>query len=171
MKKLVSVIVSISILLAISGCGVHRKELYLPEANNDKLYVTLADGKIHKGDGYSITIPDKKYRYESEFDDGRMEESWERINEDDAEIKVTIYKNSDAFTAINQFAKEHEEYIYEDLVGGPLYGASADGDVIWFHQYENEGTIYIVSREHPKNASEELQKELATIVKSFTFAE
>ena len=132
MKKL-ALFLLITVLLMISGCNDNnQKNIYLPEAENDKMYVTVGGEKdLHNGEGYTIAVPDD-YRCEKEFDDGALEEKWEYIGKDDVEIKVTTYKNSDEMSARSRFLKDNEDYIFEDLMGYPLCGQELDGDTLWF---------------------------------------
>ena len=148
------------------------KNLYLPEAKNDKIYTTIGGGnETHQGEGYTIAVPDKNYRYEKEYDDGALEEKWEYTKKDDVEIKVTTYKNSDEISARTKFLKDYDEYIFEDLLGLSLCGQEIDGDTLWFNIHISGETVYIVSWEFPKNTSEDLQKELSSIAGTFTLAE
>lgn len=171
MKKTVILFLIISLFLIASGCE-DNKNIYLPEAENDKIYTTVGiSDDLHQGEGYSITIPLKDYRYDKDYDDGNTEEKWEYTKKDDVEIKVTTYKNSDEITARRKFLKDNEDYIFEDLMGYSLCGIEPDGDVLWFNLYESNRAVYIVSWEYPKNTKEDLKAELASIVKSFKLAE
>jgi len=171
MKKL-TIILLIVALLTIAGCKDNKKNLYLPEAKNDKIYTTLGgESESHKGEGYTITVPTKVYRYEKEYDDGSLEEKWEYAKKDDVEIKVTTYKNTDEITARGNFLRDNEDYIFEDLMGYSLCGMEPDGDTLWFNLHISGETVYIVSWEFPKNTSEDLQKELSSIAGTFTLAE
>ena len=172
MKKITLILLMI-ILLMITGCKDDKqKNLYLPEAKNDKIYTAIGGGnESHQGEGYSITIPSKVYHYEKEYDDGALEEKWEYTKKDDVEIKVTTYKNSDEISARTKFLKDYDEYIFEDLLGQSLCGQELDGDTLWFNIHISGETVYIVSWEFPKNTNEDLQKELSKIAGTFTLAE
>ena len=87
MKKITLILLMITLLM-ITGCKDDKqKNLYLPEAKNDKIYTTIGgESESHKGEGYTITIPEKDYRYEKEYDDGALEEKWEYTKKDDVEI-------------------------------------------------------------------------------------
>ena len=160
------------ILVSAESKDINPKNIYLPEAKNDKIYTTIGGGEeTHQGEGYTLTVPSKNYRYEKDFDDGNLEEKWEYTKKDDVEIKVTTYKNSDEISARSKFLKDNEDYIFEDLMGYPLCGTEHDGDTLWFNIHISDETVYIVSWEFPKNASEDLQKELANIAGTFTLAE
>ena len=69
MKKITLILVIIA-LLTIAGCKDDKqKNLYLPEAKNDKIYTTIGgESESHKGEGYTITVPEKDYHYEKEYD-------------------------------------------------------------------------------------------------------
>ena len=171
MKKF-TLIIFIIVLLTITGCKDNKKNLFLPEAKNDKIYTTIgSEDETHQGEGYTITVPSKDYRYEKEYDDGALEEKWEYTKKDDVEIKVTTYKNYDEISARTKFLKEYDEYIFEDLMGQSLCGQELDGDTLWFNIHISGETVYIVSWEFPKNTSEDLQKELSSIAGTFTLAE
>ena len=172
MKKITLILLMITLFI-ITGCkDKNTKNLYLPEAKNDKIYTTIGyDDEIHSGDGYTIIIPTKEYRYEKEYGDGALEEKWEYTKKDDVEIKVSTYKNSDEITARGKFLRENEDYIFEDLMGYSLCGTELDGDTLWFNLHEANGIVYIVSWEYPKNTSEDLQKELSDIAATFTLAQ
>ena len=171
MKKF-TLIIFIIVLLTITGCKDNKKNLFLPEAKNDKIYTTIgSEDETHQGEGYTITVPSKDYRYEKEYDDGALEEKWEYTKKDDVEIKVTTYKNSDEISARTKFLKEYDEYIFEDLMGQSLSGQELDGDTLWFNIHISGETVYIVSWKFPKNTSEDLQKELSNIAGTFTLAE
>ncbi len=166
MKKLTLIILIIS-LLAVAGCKGANKGAVLPEAKNDKLYTTVGGSEIHRGEGYTLAVPTKNYRYEKDYDDGALEEKWEYTKKDDVEIKVTTYKNTDELTARGKFLRDNEDYIFEDLMGYSLCGIEPDGDVLWFNLYEEKEAVYIISWEFPKNTSEDLQKELSNIASTF----
>lgn len=180
-------------LFAITGCNDGRKDLYLPEAKNDKIHTTVGgkneneqkqseqvnltvtvngekspvEASLHEADSYSLYIPTKGYRYEKDFDDGNKEEKWDYITKDDIEIKVTTYKDSDEVTARSRFLRDNDDYIFEDLMGYPLCGMEIDGDTLWFDLHEADGNIYIVSWEYPKNADDHVKAELAAMAESF----
>ena len=172
MKKITLILLMITLLM-ITGCKDDKqKNLYLPEAKNDKIYATIGGGnETHQGEGYTIAVTDKNYRYEKEYDDGALEEKWEYTKKDDVEIKVTTYKNSDEISARTKFLNDYDEYIFEDLLGQSLCGQELDGDTLWFNIHISGETVYIVSWEFPKNTSEDLQKELSNIAGTFTLAE
>ena len=172
MKKITLILLMITLLI-ITRCKANNpKKLYLPEATNDKVFTTIGgENQSHQGEGYTITISSKDYRYEKEFDDGALEEKWEYMKKDDVEIKVTTYKNSDVISARTKFLKDYDEYIFEDLLGQSLCGQELDGDTLWFNIHISDETVYIVSWEFPKNTSEDLQKELSNIAGTFTLAE
>ena len=172
MKKITLILLMI-ILLMITGCKDDKqKNRYLPEAKSDKTYTTIGGGnELHKGEGYTITVPTKDYRYEKDYDDGALEEKWEYTKKDDVEIKVSTYNNSDEISARTKFLKDYEDYIFEDLLGHSLCGQELDGDTLWFNLHISGETVYIVSWEFPKNTSEDLQKELSNIVGTFVIVE
>ena len=171
MKKL-TIILLIVALLTIAGCKDNKKNLYLPEAKNDKIYTTLGgESESHKGEGYTITVPTKDYRYEKEYDDGALEEKWEYAKKDDVEIKVTTYKNTDEITARGKFLRDNEDYIFEDMTGYSLCGQELGGDTLWFNIHISDETVYIVSWEYPKNTKDDLKTELANIASTFQVVE
>ena len=171
MKKITLILLMITLLM-ITGCKDNKKNLYLPEVKNDRFYTTIGgEEETHQGEGYTLTVPTKNYRYEKDYDDGNLEEKWNYIKKDDIEIKVTIYKNSDETSARTKFLKEYDDYIFEDLLGYSLCGQEFDGDTLWFNLHILGETVYIVSWEFPKNTSEDLQKELSNIAGTFTLAE
>ena len=172
MKKIVLVLLVMS-MIVIGGCvRIGNKNLYLPEMKNDKTYTAIGGGDgIYQGEGYTLAIPDKTYRYEKEYDDGNMEETWEYIKRDDVEIKVTTFRNTDAVTARGRFLRDNDDYIFEDLTGETICGSEFDGDTLWFRMYESEGVTYILSWKYPKNTKEDLKKELADIAKTFTLVQ
>lgn len=168
MKKIILVVLSVSLLL-ITGCeDIVKKDMYLPKAKNDKVYTSVGGGdELHQGDGYTLTLPQKGYRYDKDYDDGTLEEKWEYTKKDDVEIKVTSYKGLDEETARNRFLRENNEYIFEDLSGYPICGTEIDGDTLWFDLHKEDEGVYIVSWEYPKNTSEKIQKELSDIALTF----
>lgn len=184
MRKLFLLVLACSLFLC--SCG---KQLYLPEAQNDYTFGVIggADGptsiivgepsdvlenlktKIHVGEGYTIEIPEKGWEYEKEYDDGVLEEAWEYAKNDHAEFKVWTYKNSTEPKARSAFLRENEDFVYEDLMGYPLCGFEKDGlDVLWFHLYEQDGDVYIVSWEYSAAASDDSSILLSAIANSFT---
>ena len=172
MKKITLILLMITLFM-ITGCKDDKqKNLYLPEAKNDKIYTTIGgENESHQGEGYTITVPSKDYHYEKEYDDGALEEKWEYTKKDDVEIKVTTYKNSDEISARTKFLKDYDEYIFEDLMGYSLCGMEPDGDTLWFNLHESNGTVYIVSWEFPKTTNEDLKKELSSIAGTFALTE
>ena len=171
MKKITLILLMITLLM-ITGCkDNNQKNLYLPEAKNDKVYTTIGgENESHQGEGYTITVPTENYRYEKDYDDGALEEKWEYTKIDNVEIKVTTYKNSDEISARTKFLKDYDEYIFEDLLGQSLCGQELDGDTLWFNIHISGETVYIVSWEFPKNTTEALQKELSGIAGTFALA-
>lgn len=172
MKKIISVFL-IMLVLFLTGCIERKKQAYLPEAKNDKVFTVVGgegrenEAHLYEGNGYTISVPEKSYIYEKDYDDGDLEEKWEYTKRDDVEIKVTTYKNSDEIKARGKFLRDNEEYIFEDLTGYSICGTEPDGDILWFNLYQADGNVYIVSWEYPKNTNEELKKELSEIVKTF----
>ena len=168
MKKR-SLILMAAVVFMFSGCKGEKRNLYLPEVKNDKVYTTVGgENEKHQGTGYTIAVPKQDYRYEKDFDDGNIEEKWEYRKRDDVEIKVTTYKNSDEISARSRFLRDNNDYIFEDLTAYPLCGTERDGDSLWFDLHESGGNVYIVSWEYPKNTDESLQKELADIAETFS---
>lgn len=165
MKK----IIVCAIIVALTGCGNANRKQYLPEAQNDKIITSV--GISHRGDGYTIDIPEKDYRYERDFDDGGFEEKWEYKKRDDVQIKVTSYKNTDETTARARFLRENKDYIFEDLMGYSVCGTELDGDTLWFNLHQSGENVYIVSWEYPKNTDDQLKMELSAIVETFKLAE
>ena len=169
MKKLLIVSLILSMIL-LCGCSKDEKKLYLPEAKNDKLYTVTTETEIYKGDGYTINISDKIYRYEKDFEEGFLEESWERKKSDDVKITVGTYKNTDEITARGIFLRENDDYIFEDLMGYSICGVEADGDTLWFNLHTSGKDVYIVSWKYPKNAEESIKEELSDIAQTFRIA-
>ena len=172
MKKITLILIMITLLM-ITGCKDNKqKNLYLPEAKNDKVYTTIGGGdETHQGEGYTITVPTENYRYEKDYDDGALEEKWEYTKIDNVEIKVTTYKNSDEISARTKFLKDYDEYIFEDLLGQSLCGQELDGDTLWFNIHISGETVYIVSWEFPKNTKDDLETELANMASTFQVVE
>ena len=74
MKKITLILLMITLLM-ITGCKDNKKNLYLPEAKNDKIYTTIGgEDETHQGESYTITVPTKNYRYEKDYDDGALDE-------------------------------------------------------------------------------------------------
>ena len=165
MKK----IIVCAIIVALTGCGNANRKQYLPEAQNDKIITSV--GISYRGDGYTIDIPEKDYRYERDFDDGGFEEKWEYKKGDDVQINVTSYKNTDETTARARFLRENKDYIFEDLMGYSVCGTELDGDTLWFNLHQSGENVYIVSWEYPKNTDEQLKMELSAIAETFKLAE
>ena len=85
MKK-TALILLLMTLFMLGGCK-SEKNLYLPEAKNDKVFTTIGgEDTTHQGDGYTLTVPAKNYRYEKDYDDGALEETWEYTKKDDVQI-------------------------------------------------------------------------------------
>lgn len=167
MKKMILILLVIT-LSTITGCHIGRKNIYLPEAKNDKSFSTVSvNENTHHGEGYTLTLPDNNYRYEKDYDDDNLEEKWDYIKKDDVEIAVTTYKNSDEITARSKFLREHDDYMFEDLMGFSICGTELDGDTLWFRIHQLDSTIYIISWEYPKNTKDSFKKELSGIADTF----
>lgn len=173
MKK-ATLILFVLTLLFVCGCARnYRKNLYLPEVKNDKIYAVAGEQQEQQSQqtqGYTITVPKDNYRYEKDYDDGNLEEKWEYTKRDDVEIKVTTYENMDEMSAREAFLRDNNDYIFEDMTNYPLCGIESNGDVLWFNVYSSDSATYVVSWEFPKNTSMELQKELADISNTFALA-
>lgn len=165
MRKITLIMLMIALTM-ITGCKDTQKNLYLPKAKNDKIYSSVGSDK-HHGEGYTLTVPQKSYRYEKDFDDGNLEEKWEYKRKDDVAIKVITYKNTDEITARGKFLNDNDDYVFEDLMGYSVCGTEPDGDTLWFNLHEADGTVYIVSWEYPRNTKEDLKKELSDIAETF----
>ncbi len=126
---------------------------------------------LYQGEGYSIYIPDSGFRYERDFDDGAREELWESITNDDAKVKVSLYKNTTEDAARSAFLRENDDYIFEDLTGEPLVGTESDGDELWFSVVPRGADAYVVSWKYPKRAKESLGTVLAEIAGTFKINE
>ncbi len=186
MKKTLLISLLFVLILTVSACqarsvgiigGADGPTSILVTENNAgdevNLTITTENGKepvlakLYKGDGYSIYIPKKGYRYEKDYDDGATEDKWEYTKRDDVSIEVITYKHTDEELAQKLFLRENDDYIFEDLMGYPLCGMEVDGDTLWFETHEINGNTYIVSWEYPKNASETIKSELSEIAKTF----
>lgn len=170
--KNISICILMIGLLILGGCNTREKYQYLPEEKNDHIFTVIGgdDSKkenLHQGDGYSIRIPAKGYRYEKEIEDGFLEESWEYTKKDDIEFQIITYHDMDVVAAKKHFLNEKREYRIEDEMGSPVLGTDFDGDVMWFQIKETTDNIYIISWEYSKNTKESIQKELSDIAESF----
>lgn len=182
MKKVLLALTLLSLLL----CACGEKRLSQSQNGESNEIIGGADGPTsiivgnsedilkeiatqeYQGDGYVINIPAEGFRYEKEFDDGVLEETWESTENDHAELKVSTYKNTSSETAQAAFLKEHDDFIFEDLMGSPLCGFEADGnDVLWFHLHEKNENVYIVSWEYSALASDNSSKILAALANTF----
>jgi len=172
MKRLTLYVVLAALLVSLAGCA--KKNEFLPEAQNDHTFTTVGgmtvpttDWMAYPGNGYHISAPPSGFRYETDFDDGAFEETWEAIADDDACVKVTMYRNVDETTARGMFLREHEDYMFEDL-GETQYGEAHDGDSLCFRVYPTEGGVYILSWEYTSRTSDDTIAILNTIANSFT---
>lgn len=172
MKKITLILLMMALIM-VAGCeDNNQKNIYLPEAKNDKSYTTIGGGdETHNGEGYTLAVPAKGYHYEKDYDDGILEEKWDYTKKDDVELKVTTFKNSDEISARGRFLGDNEDYIFEDVTEYPLCGQELDGDTLWFNIHESNGTVYIVSWEYPRNTKDDLKEELANIAGTFKLAE
>ena len=163
MKKITLILLMITLFM-ITGCKDDKqKNLYLPEAKNDKIYTTIGgESGSHKGEGYTITVPEKDYHYEKEYDDGALEEKWEYTKKDDVEIKVTTYKNSDEISARTKFLKDYDEYIFEDLLGQSLCGIIAQASEIFSIVWNTIFVEFLFGRPKTNNGINLSRKNLKT---------
>ena len=98
--------------------------------------------KTHAGDGYTIEIPEKGWKYEKEYDDGVLEETWEN---DHAELLIYTY-SLPLIEARRAFLAEKDDYIFEDLMGETICGfdRADSGRILWVRCYESgEKTIFL----------------------------
>jgi predicted small lipoprotein YifL len=171
MKRLTIYFVLAAMLVSLTGCG--KKHEFLPDARNDYTYRTVGEMTVpttdwvaYPGNGYHISTPPSGFYYETDFDDGAFEESWDVIADDDACVKVTMYQNMDETDARGMFLREHEEYMFEDL-GETQYGSEHDGDSLCFRVYPTENSVYILSWEYTSRTSDDTIAILNTIANSF----
>ena len=188
MKKVLFVSLLVSLVLTMFGCQVKGKNsaviggadgptsILVTEKNaGDEVNLTITTengkepvlAKLYKGDGYSIYIPKKGYRYEKDYDDGATEDKWEYTKRDDVSIEVITYKHTDEELAQKLFLRENDDYIFEDLMGYPLCGMEADGDTLWFEAHEANGHTYIVCWKYPKYAEREDAPVLSAAAQTF----
>ncbi len=168
MKRLTLILIMI-ILLIIPGCKDNKKNIYFPEAKNDRIYTAIGGNNgVHQGDGYTLVFTSKDYSYEKEYDDGNLEEKWEHTKKDDVEVKVTTYKNKDEITARKKFLKDNDEYVFEDLTHSEPCGKNSEGDLLWFRVIPTKDDVFIISWECSNNYDDEVKKELWRIYETFT---
>jgi len=174
MKRLALYFLLAAMVLSFVGCAEKTKDKILQEAKNDHTMATVGgntvsttDWRAYPGDGYRISIPKSGFHYEFDFDDSVFEETWEAIAGDDAQVQVTMYKNSDETSARGRFLREHEDYVFEDFTGETHCGTERDGDTLWFRVYPSEGAVYILSWEYTKNTSDDTVAVLNAITKTF----
>ena len=167
MKKTALILLIIT-MTVFTGCKENKKNIYLPEAENDKIYTTIGGNNgMHIGDGYTLIFASENFRYEKEYDDGNLEEKWEHTKKDDVEIKVTTYKNKDEITARKKFLKDNDEYVFEDLTHSEPCGKNSEGDLLCFRVIPTKEDVFIISWEYPNNSADEVKKELWRIYETF----
>lgn len=181
MRKILLLLLACCLFLC--SCG---KQLYLPEATNDKTFGIIggADGptsiivgepndvlktlktKTHVGDGYTIEVPQKGWKYEKEFDDSALEETWEKGH---AEFSVYTY-NLPLVEARRAFLAEKDDYIIEDLMGETICGFDKGdgGRILWFRCYESGEKTIFLCWEYSALASDNSSILLSAIADTFT---
>ena len=125
---------------------------------------------LYIGQGYSLYIPNEGWGLKKGADDGIPEETWESIMNDDVEFKVSHYSSVTPAEARQMFVA-HEDYVFEDLMGGefgdPLTGIDEDGDHLRFMSVEGNGTVYILFWEYPKGTEEGFGARMEQILGTF----
>ena len=184
MKRIILVFLACSLFLC--ACG---KKLILPDATNDQTIGIIggADGptsiivgepkdvlknlscKTHTGDGYTIEIPEKGWEYEKDLDNGAIEESWEPVKNDHAELTIRTY-SLPLIEARRHFMAENDDFIFEDLMGETICGfdKSDGGRVLWFRCFETEKRTYFLAWEYSALASDNSSILLSAIADTFT---
>ena len=124
--------------------------------------------------GYSIYIPDEGWQLETDHnDDGAIwEDQWESVHNDDVELGVRCYADMTAAEARERFARDEDDYLFEDLTGGelgdPLTGVDTDdNDVLSFMAAEKDGSAYVVYWKYPAEAAEGFGARLPVIAETF----
>lgn len=172
MKRFALYVLVGALLVSLAGCG--KKNEFVPEAKNDRTVATVGgstvpttDWMAYPGNGYHISVPPSGFHYETDFDDGAFEETWETLADDDARVQVTMYRNMDETAARGMFLRENEDYVFEDFTGETHCGFERDGDVLCFRVYPTESAVYILSWEYTDRTSDETVAILNTIANSF----
>ena len=176
MKRLGVYCLAIALIFTVAGCA--KETAYLPEVKQDHVVGTVgelppmteidkSDWMAYPGNGYHISVAQNGFRYETDFDDGVFEESWETVSTDDAKVCVILYQNSDETKARSMFLQEHDDYIFEDFTGESHCGTEPDGDTLWFRMYQSGDTVYLLSWEYPKSASDDVISALHAIADTF----
>ena len=126
---------------------------------------------LYVGQGYSIYIPNLGWRLEQDFEDGVPEQHWESTQNDDVELTVAHYSGQSSQAARANFAAEHDDYVFDNLLGGewgnPLVGSDREGDQLAFMSYDGDGMVYIVAWEYPAAEAESTGARLRQMAETF----
>lgn len=139
------------------------------EGTSEEVPATLAIRQ-----GYSLYIPDEGWKFSGDvYEDGAIwEDQWESVDNDDVELAVRCYAEMTAAEARERFARDQDDYVFEDLMGGdlgdPLMGADdEDGGKLCFMAGEKDGSTYVVYWKYPADAAEGFGTRLPIIAETF----
>lgn len=130
---------------------------------------------LYIADGYSLYVPDKGWKMESDMEDGIRADHWESTVNDEVELSVYYYADVSAMVAKERFMKS-SGYVFADGLGGelgdPFYGTDDEGDVLQFMVAEGvHGTTYVIAWEYPEMAAEGFGVRLGVIADTFELTE
>lgn len=125
--------------------------------------------------GYSLYVPDEGWQFDSDvYEDGAVwEDQWESAFNDEVELAVRCYAEMTAVQAKERFARDEDDYLFEDLAGGelesvPLTGVDQkDGEYLSFRAAEKDGNAYVVYWKYPAEAAEGFGARLAAMAETF----
>ena len=124
----------------------------------------------YDGQGYTIDIPDGQWRLESEWDDGRLEQTWESIFYPEAELEVQYYAGLTKEQAQTAVTLDEDDFRLETQTDGSLMGRDlGDREILFVRFYPGDNGTYVLTYTYTdtQEMADSVGAQLASMADSF----
>ena len=131
---------------------------------------TAANVSQYEGQGYTIEIPDGQWRLESEWDDGRLEQTWESIFYPEAELEVQYYAGLTKEQAQTAVTLDEDDFRLETQIDGSLMGRDlGDREILFVRFYPGDNGTYVLTYTYTdtQEMADSVGDQLASMADSF----
>lgn len=122
---------------------------------------------LYIGQGYSLYIPDEGWKLERDTED--LEESWQALANDDAELSVQHFPGKTAEETRAAILTDHRDYGFVDMdADGYFFGTTGqDEEMMEVWLYTAGEDTWAVSTEYPGEAAEGFGVRLRAMAETF----
>lgn len=124
----------------------------------------------YDGQGYTIMIPDGQWRLESQWEDGRPEQTWESLHNSEVELKVAWLAELNKEQAQGFLMADRDDFQMEIQSDGSMIGRdSQDQEILFARFYPADAGTFILTYSYPDTTemAEGFGVRLSTIADSF----